>query len=245
MLTPERYAVALTADAAAFADLLAPADFTAAVPTCPEWTVADLVHHIGRAFYWAAQIVGTRTTEMIPFADVVDGALPDTGRAEWVRAGAARLVAAVADAGPATTVWTWADDKRAVFWLRRMLHESVVHRADAAIAVGGPHDVPLDVAVDGVSEWLELLARYSDRLSQGLDGTGQTLHFHGTDEGEWLVRRTPDGPVLSNEHVKADVAVRAPAADLLLALTGRKPLTEVEVFGDRELLAHWREHSKF
>ncbi len=44
----------------------------------------------------------------------------------------ARLAAAVRQAGPEARVWTWADDQSASFWLRRMVHETVIHHADAA-----------------------------------------------------------------------------------------------------------------
>jgi uncharacterized protein (TIGR03083 family) len=246
MLTYERLTTAIRDEAAAFADTVDGADLAATVPTCPEWTMRQLVHHVGRAYYWAAANVTSGADDMVPFDDVADGVLPADHHADWLRSGAERLVTAVADVGPETAVWTWAEDKRAMFWLRRITHENVVHRADAAIAAGRDYQVPLDVAIDAVTEWLEILTQPAAlRFAPGLAGTGQTLHFHGTDGGEWLVRRTPDGPTLAYEHVKADVAVRAQAADLLLALTGRKPLDEVEVFGDKELLAHWREHTKF
>lgn len=245
-MTYERLAVAIQDEAAAFIDTVDGVDLAGPVPTCPEWTVRQLIHHVGRAHYWSAANVISGATTMVPFEDVSEGNMPADHHADWLRAGVDRLVSAVAEVGPETPVWTWADDKRAMFWLRRITHETVVHRADAAIAVGRDYNLPNDVAVDGVTEWLEILTQPAAlRFAPGLAGTGQTLHFHATDGGEWLIRRTPDGPTLAYEHVKADVAARAPAVDLLLALTGRKPLNELEVFGDAELLAHWRENTKF
>jgi uncharacterized protein (TIGR03083 family) len=249
MLTYERLTTAIRDEAGAFVDTVAGVDLAATVPTCPEWTVRELVHHVGRAFYWSAANVTSGADTMVPFDDVTDGVLPADHHADWLRSGAERLVTAVTEVGPETSVWSWAQDKRSIFWLRRITHETVVHRADAAAAAGRDFDVPLDVAVDAVTEWLEILTQPAAIMfAPGLGGTGQTLHFHATDVtdgGEWLIRRTPDGPTLAYEHVKADVAVRAPAGDLLLALTGRKPLDAVEVIGDTELLAHWREHTKF
>jgi hypothetical protein len=46
-------------------------------------------------------------------------------------------------------------------------------------------------------------------------------------------------------HTKADVAVRGPAADLLLVLTRRRPLDTaptLELQGDRALFEHWIGH---
>jgi predicted lipid carrier protein YhbT len=43
------------------------------------------------------------------------------------------------------------------------------------------------------------------------------------------------------EHAKGDVAVRAPASDLLLFLWGRIPPDRLEVMGDTALLPRWFE----
>ena len=46
---------------------------------------------------------------------------------------------------------------------------------------------------------------------------------------------------------KADVAVRGPAASLLLVLTRRLPPSApgIEVLGEQALLTHWLEHTPF
>ena len=66
-------------------------------------------------------------------------------------------------------------------------------------------------------------------------GDGQTLHFHATDApGEWLARREQDGIVAGTHARQGDVAVRGPAADLLLVISRRRVLAAapaLEVFG--------------
>src|ERR1019366_3076936 len=77
------------------------------IPTCPEWTLRQLVTHVGRAHRWAAEITRRRSDAIIPFREVPDGKLPDD-RAEqraWLNAGAARIVAAVREAG-SDLVWS-------------------------------------------------------------------------------------------------------------------------------------------
>src|SRR6266704_1798496 len=76
-----------------------------------------------------------------------------------------------------------------------------------------------------------------------LCGDGQSLHFHATDPGlsgagEWLVTRTPSGVTVVRGHGKADVALRGPAASLLLVLTRRLPPSApgIEVLGEQALL---------
>jgi len=249
----ERFNQEIRDQADAFVDVVSGADPGLRVPTCPEWTLRDLIQHLGRAYYWAAEIVSSGSTRPVPFEDVPDGELPERTdqRDEWVRAGVTRMLDAIAAVGPEATVWTWTDDRRAVFWLRRFTHETIVHRADAAIAVGRDYTVTSDLAVDAITEWFELipaLATFRPELS-ALAGTGETLHFHATDvdAGEWLVRRVPEGFTWEHGHAEADVAVRASAADLLLLMTRRAPIDRpgVEIFGDKALLAHWLAHATF
>ena len=80
----------------------------------------------------------------------------------------------------------------------------------------------------------------------------QSLHFHATDPGlsgtgEWLVTRAPSGVAVARGHGKADVAVRGPAASLLLVLTRRLPPSDpgIEILGEQALLAHWLQHTPF
>jgi uncharacterized protein (TIGR03083 family) len=171
----------------------------------------------------------------------------------WLRDGAERLVAAVAEVGPETPTSTWTPDRRAGFWTRRLTHETVVHRADAAFATGTPYAVDADLAADGISEGLGLVATFSSRQHPALDrtslrGTGETLLFHATEpEVHWLVRRTPAGVEVGQEAAEADVVVEGRAADLLLALTGRFAADDprLTVSGDAALFHHWREHTRF
>ena len=88
--------------------------------------------------------------------------------------------------------------------------------------------------------------------AQELPGDDQSLHFHATDPGlagtgEWLVTRTPSGVTVQHGHGKADVAVRGPAASLLLVLTRRLPSADpgIEILGDQALFTHWLEHTPF
>ena len=50
---------ALEADATRLVELVALADQSAPVPTCPGWTVADVVEHVGTLYRWSAAHVAT------------------------------------------------------------------------------------------------------------------------------------------------------------------------------------------
>jgi hypothetical protein len=118
-------------------------------------------------------------------------------------------------------VWTWADDKTAG-------------------------------SVSDLLDMFSILPRIDEfpALAE-LRGSGQRLHFHATDPGlgaagEWLAHRTPSGVEWEHRHGGGDAALRGRALDLLLVLSRRAPLdgSRVEVLGDRQLLAHWLEHSR-
>jgi uncharacterized protein (TIGR03083 family) len=231
MISTDRWYHEITGSTATLAQLIDGADLTRQVPTCPDWTMRQLITHVGRAHRWATAIVTTRAAEPIPFREVPDGKLPGDQRehADWLRGGAARLVGAVQAAG---------------YWARRMAHETAVHRADAQIALGQRPQIDPATAADGIDEWLGFLAAPDpgeDRPSlAGLHG--KLLHVHVTDEevadGEWMIRPTAGGVTVEPGHGKGDVAVRGPASDLLLLLMRRVSPGDspVEVLGDAAVL---------
>ena len=249
-ISTERYCAGMLSSTDIFARLVDGADLTKKVPTCPEWTLRQLATHVGRAQRWAAEIVVTRSTEAIPFREVPDGRLPgDPARqADWLRAGAERLVTALRDAG-SDPVWTFAGTRPASFWARRMAHETAVHRADAELAAGLRPAFAPDLAADAIDEWLGFLCGPApgeqDRRLEALPD-GAVLHVHATDDGlggdgEWMVRREVSNVLVEHGHGKGAVAVRGPAGSLLLVLVRRVPPDHppVQVLGDRALLDRW------
>lgn len=235
-------------------------DLERPVQACPGWTFRQLATHVGRGHRWAAQIVATRAATPIPVREVADGKLPQdpAQHAPWLNAGANQVINAVTAAG-SDLVWTLAGLGPASFWARRRAHEAAVHLADAQLAAGRDVDLAPEAAADGIDEWLGLIAASTGGTpdparaqAQDLRGDGQSLHVHATDPGlsgtgEWLVTRTPSGVTVARGHGKADVAVRGPAASLLLVLTRRLPPTApgIEVLGEQALLTHWLQHTPF
>ncbi|VVJ19807.1 protein of uncharacterised function DUF1503 [Amycolatopsis camponoti] len=253
-LSHDRLAEALIAEAELFGMAIEGAGPEVRVPTCPEWTLRDLTCHVGLAYHKSAAIIASRPTEYVPFdAVTVDDPPGFDALGDWLVDGAERLVEAVTDVGPETPTSTWTPDRRAGFWTRRLTHETVVHRADAAFATGEPYEVDGDLAADGIAEGLDLVAVFSKLEHPALDrtslrGTGETLLFRATaPDLAWLARRTPSGVEVSLEQADADVVVAGRAADLLLALTGRIAADDprLTISGDAGLFRHWRENTKF
>jgi uncharacterized protein (TIGR03083 family) len=226
-----------------FGDLIAAGDPVAPVPTCPGWNLTRLFRHVGGGDRWAAQIVVDRAQQAIDPRTVPEGRPPDGigANLEWLHAGALKLTDAVAVGGGDTEVWTFIGPRPATWWVRRRLHETVVHRADAAIATGTRFNADPVIAADAISEWLD--------IATARGGVPRdTIHLHATDgdlhtTGEWTIAEG----LWSHEHSKGDVALRGPASDLLLALTRRKAIgeTAIELFGDAQIWHSWLDATPF
>ncbi|GFG63604.1 hypothetical protein MKUB_10940 [Mycobacterium kubicae] len=247
------YASAFVAENRAFAALLSNADRSKPVPSCPGWSLEQLMRHVGRGDRWAAQIVRDRLSEPLDPRSVEGGKPPpnpdDAG--SWLSGGAQRLLDAVEQTGVETPVWTFLGTRPANWWIRRRLHETAVHRADAALALGSDFALDADVAADAITEWLERVAVQAGRDGAALPlESGQTIHFHATDAdlsepGEWTVGVEDAKITWSHEHGKGTVALRGGATDLLLAMLRRVPLadTGIELFGDDAVWQKWLDHT--
>jgi uncharacterized protein (TIGR03083 family) len=237
------------------------ADLATTVPTCPDWSLEQLVRHMGGALRWVDALVRTRAQDNIP-----EGRIPLHGgpAAEgdpaaldaWLAETGALVVGALREAGPDTKVWGWAGVLDTGFWARRMTHEITVHRADATLAAGLPYEVAPDVAADALDEWLQLVEWVQRNMPQAADEellvTDRSIHLHATDtpaelNAEWTIELTEQGIAWRRGHEKATVALRGPLTSVLLAFYRRLPLDTpgLEVLGEREVLEFWLEKAKF
>jgi len=235
-----------------FATLVDNADHDAAVPTCPDWKVSDLVEHAGSIHRWAAHMVANRSPKRASFRDVsLDMPASTDEYGAWIRGGCAVLVDACKGADPDDAMWAWGADQHVRFWPRRMLLETAIHRADLAFACGADPASGEATAVDGIDELLDNIpsASYFAPNVDLLRGAGDTLCFSATDTAtSWRVTLEPDH--FSWEHdgageTDADVVVRAPAPELLLLLYGRRSLdsSSSTVEGKTALFDRWLTNS--
>lgn len=231
------------------------------VPTTPDWSLEQLVRHAGGALRWAALLVRTGAEGEIPEERVPGfdgpGAWGDPGALDaWLAESGELIVGALREAGPDAKVWSWAGIHNAGLWARRMAHELLVHRADAALAAGLPFEAAPDAAADAIDEWLEIVEwaqrTLPDDTVRQLRGPRRSIHLHATDTGaerdaEWLIALDEDGVSWHSGHEKATVVLRGPLTSVLLAFYRRLPLDApgLEVLGDRGLLESWLERATF
>ena len=73
------YLDSVRANARKFVDAARRAGVEASVPTCPDWTVADLCRHQGRVFHWMGTMVETKAQEYVdrrPFEEEAERSDP-------------------------------------------------------------------------------------------------------------------------------------------------------------------------
>ena len=232
----------------------------AAVPTAPEWTITDLVWHVGQTQHWVAEIIERRITDPTQLPTEM-AALPiDSPEWQaWLSESAQRVASACSNDALDAPVFNPAGDERpgTRFWMSSVLNETVVHGFDAANAADRPADIDADIATALISNHLAMLTSPTWEMqrpqsAQAIRGTGQTLQFLATDTadgaGAWFVERGPEGATWQAVNRQADVTVTGPARSLLLILTRRLPLTDedtakIGIDGDTDLVQHWLDNT--
>jgi uncharacterized protein (TIGR03083 family) len=207
------------ADAAAEAVLAR--GWTAPVPGCPGWSLADLAWHLAEVQHFWAWVVRTRAAN--PSAYPEQSRHPDDEVLGFLDAQSAELEAALAGADPAERVWTWAAQQDVAFVLRRQTQEAVVHTVDVEQVLGDVRPVPADVGMDGIDEWLDVMVPAA--LPAGPPPEAHPVVLHAVDAG---VERT----LFPGTRPFPIAALTGTAGDLLLALWRRVPFEVLTVDGD-------------
>lgn len=210
------------------------------VPSCPGWSVVDLVTHLGRVHRMLAPVIRDRLTEpptvsasaASSFGDVVTADLVD-----WFAEGAEELAALFGSCRPDEPAWSWSREHTVGFWLRMQTIEAAVHRWDIEGAVGGPAEA-LDsvVARDVVSQTFEVMVPARRGWQSAPAGSGETFSFRQTDgPREWTIRFDDDKACLVDGP--GDVTLAGTASSLALFLWHRLPAAECgEIEGDPAVL---------
>ena len=213
-------------------------DLQARIPGCPEWTIVDLVTHLGNVQRWWAVIVRAGASEKPPSFEQ-GGDRSDL--LEWSAESTRLLIEALTEVGPEADCWTWwpGSDapQNAGAVARHQVQEAAVHAYDAQEATGKPQPLPAAVAVDGVAEFLQ--------VTYGAEGPWPhrpaRVIFTCSEGPTWTLDLTPAGAHLDPAAGGAPVAtVRGSASDILLALFSRVPLETLRIDGDASVVEELR-----
>nr|WP_205615280.1 maleylpyruvate isomerase family mycothiol-dependent enzyme [Streptomyces harenosi] len=222
------------------------------VPTCPGWTLFDLVRHLGEGRRKWAAIVAAGPAAAPPDTSVWGvPAAPQEREAllDWWSASARQLLDALRESGPDRGCWTWwatsQTPQTAGAAARHQLQEIAVHTYDAQITAGARQPLPEEVALDGVDEFLSTCCATTSAWPH----EPATVDYHATEGGRWRLTLSADGaqaaripgPGTTSAAAAgevpdaADACLRGTAGELVLALHGRIPVDSLKADGDRRL----------
>lgn len=213
----------------------------APVPGCPDWSVHDLLAHLGQVQRFWAAVVAAGPADRPPGNDV-PGHTPDDGLLAWSAESTAMLIGALRQAGPDRGCWTWWTATGAPATsgavARHQVQEAAVHGRDAQEAAGHPEPVPAAIATDSVDEFLAV----------SLGSAGAWPHqparvsLRATEGPEWLIDLGEQGALVVSADAEAAgrpepaMSLTGNASDLLLILYDRIGSEAAAVSGDRGLL---------
>ncbi|MGC2191943.1 MAG: maleylpyruvate isomerase family mycothiol-dependent enzyme, partial [Candidatus Dormiibacterota bacterium] len=121
------------------------------VPSCPGWTVHEVVTHVAEVYEHkiACTLLQANPDPWPPRWPSEREPL------EWFADAHQRLLTLLGERGPEAPSYTWwPADQTVGFWARRMAQETVIHRVDVELSRGLSSSVDPELAVDGVDEVL-------------------------------------------------------------------------------------------
>ena len=242
----DRCLAVIEAAAAALADRAEGAGLTAPVPTCPGWSVADLVAHLGMVHRWATSHVRNDGAE-VPTEDQILADVPADRLLTWFTEGVRDLLLALRLAPADTSAMVFlADAPPPVhFWARRQAHETTMHAADALAAqLGRPPtaveaSIDTELALDGLDELLTgFFPRGRSKLAV-LETVTIAVIPSDSDRG-WLLTVADERLRTVRERSDdADATFYGSAAELYLGLWNRG--SEIKTTGRPGVLDAWHE----
>ncbi len=234
------------------AELVAASSTDVVVPTCGDWTLADLVWHMTEVQDFWAYVIPSRPAPPVEY--VGPDRPPDSELVERLAKATADLMAALVDADPADEAWSWAREQTVAFTLRRQSHEVLIHHVDAVLATGAPMpDISTELAADGVDEALELFVSEMPGWASFSRGKG-VVKLAASDSGDsWLLafgQMSGTSPRTGKRHDREalemvegespDTVVTGGALDLDLWIWGRGGAGELTIAGDAALVDRFR-----
>lgn len=193
------------------------------VPSCPGWTGEDLVRHTAIVYLHKAETIRTGSRPGKGWPPVSIGSMPPGQLLEHCYH---RLIAQFDAHAPEDAAESWVPDDQTVgFWVRRLTHETAMHRYDLEQA-GGGRTSPFDseLAVDGIDEVLSVMLGRG-RADPGASGAVVRVESVGRSWSVTLDRaaaRLDRAPATGGAPGVATIS--GDPEEILLWLWGRGPL---------------------
>lgn len=223
------------------------------VPTCPEWTLRDLVQHLGGVHRrWAANVAAGPADAPAQTAFEGAPAVPREREAllAWSAESTEQLLGALREAGPDRGCWTWwagsQSPQTSGAVARHQVQEATVHTYDAQITLGAPQPLPEEAALDGVEEFLTTCCATTSPWPH----EPAAVAYHATEGRSWRLSLSADGAratripspgtaapatAAGEDPYAVDASLRGTADELVLVLYARIPVDALEADGDRRI----------
>lgn len=219
---------------AAFCAAVASApDLDTKVPTCPEWTLFDLVQHLGDGRRKWAAIVAAGPASAPPVRTPSVAPREREALLTWMAESTQALLDALKDAGPDRGCWTpWSDSQSPQTTgaaARRQLQEISMHTYDAQLTAGDSQALPEEIAVDGVDEFLTTCVATTSAWPH----EPAVVDYHVTEGRSWRLWLDAGGARAGAvTEDQPDATGRGAAGELLLWFYGRKQPELLQLDGD-------------
>ncbi|MBP5889257.1 maleylpyruvate isomerase family mycothiol-dependent enzyme [Streptomyces scabiei] len=214
-------------------------DLSERVPTCPEWTLLDLVRHLGSVHrFWAATVAAGPADSPPPETE------PDAPRERavllaWSAESTGQLLDALRKSGPDRGCWTWWGTSQSPptsgAVARHQVQEAAVHTYDAQVTTGAAQPLPDAAALDGVDEFLATCCAGTAPWPH----EPATVDYHAAEGHSWRLTLAADGTrttrLTTAGATPADASLHGTAGELVLALYDRIPVDSLKSDGDRRL----------
>jgi uncharacterized protein (TIGR03083 family) len=212
----------------------------AQVPGCPGWSVQDLLRHVGAVHRRFGLVIAERRTER-PRRE--ESTPPPTDPYHWFDEARGQLLTAVVNGDDAFAYYSFRGPRPLSWWVRRLVHETSIHRVDAEQAAGQAVVIEPALAADGVAEHL---ATYLPILvgSQPLE-MRLAVDLVATDvDARWTVISEGTDVLVTTDPAPTQATVRGRAERLYLWLWGRASGDFLELAGDPAAAESLREAAR-
>ncbi|WP_342372717.1 maleylpyruvate isomerase family mycothiol-dependent enzyme [Propioniciclava soli] len=157
------HASVLADESARFAAVVAESDPDSPVPTCPGWTVDDLLWHLTdvHGFWTRILTTGAQSDADVEAAEAAGPARPEDRAAllDLFAAETNALAEALAGRADDEPAWFWLGSDQSVGATRRMqAFEATMHRVDAEVAAGlDPTRIGVEVALGAIRHAFDVM----------------------------------------------------------------------------------------
>jgi uncharacterized protein (TIGR03083 family) len=215
------------------------------VPTCPEWTLLDLVQHLVEGRHKWAATVAAGAADALAIVSAPVAPREREAVLDWFAASVRELLDALREAGPDRGCWTWwgtsQSPQTSGAVARHQLQQLAVHTYDAQVTVGVPQPLSSEVALDGVDEFLTTCCAGTEPWPH----EPAVVDYHATEGRSWRlwvsdgrtrVTRLPNGATAGGDPEPADAAAWGTANELVMFFYGRIRTESLRTEGDRGIL---------